>query len=246
VAFYLSIYPYFSSYLLIVQGQSLTAAGHINQVFSFTSTVTAICISFVIKYTAHYKYFITLGSCIYVLGLGLLIRYRQPGVGTGTLVACQIVVGIGGGMLSVPAQLGVQASASHQQVAAATAAFLTILEIGGAVGSAISGVIWSHYVPRKLGQYLPPDIVDQAHGIFSNVTLASRGWAMGTPERDAINRAYQETVTIMLTVAVCVASPLVPLSLVMKNYKLNEMDQKVKGNVIGEDGRKDDEEEQES
>jgi hypothetical protein len=238
VAFYLSIYPYFSSYLLIVQGQSVTAAGHITQTFSFSSTVTAFIISFIIKYTAHYKYFVTTGSCIYLMGMGLLIRYRQEGVSTAKLIGCQIAVGIGGGMLNVPAQLGVQASASHQQVAAATAAFLTILEIGGAVGSAISGAVWSNTVPKKLAKYLPPDIADQAHAIYGNVTLASTGWPMGSPERRAINRAYQETMTILLTIAVCVCAPLIPLSLLMKNYRLDRMDQKVRGTVIGSDHQK--------
>jgi MFS family permease len=237
VAFYLSIYPYFSSYLLIVQGKSLTATGHIVQVFSFTSTITAISIGLVIKYTAHYKYFITLGACIYVMGLGLLIRYRSTGVSTGTLVGCQIAVGVGGGMLNVPAQLGVQASASHQQVAAATAAFLTILEIGGAVGNAVSGAIWTHSVPKKLAMYLPAEIADQAHLIYGNVSLASTGWPMGSPERIAINKAYQETMTTMLIVACCVAAPIIPLSLVMKNYKLDQMNQKVKGKVIGKSNR---------
>jgi hypothetical protein len=223
VAFYLSIYPYFSSYLLIVQGQSVTAAGHITQTFSFSSTIASIIVSFIIKYTAHYKYFITFGACIYLMGMGLLIRYRQEGVSTGTLVGCQIAVGIGGGMLNVPAQLGVQAAASHQQVAAATAAFLTMVEIGGAVGAAISGAVWSNNVPKKLAKYLPPSIQDQAHLIYGNVTLASTGWAMGTPERIAINRAYQETMTKLLTIAVCVCAPLIPLSLIMQNFKLDKV-----------------------
>jgi hypothetical protein len=56
---------------------------------------------------------------------------------------------------------------------------------------------------------------------------------MGTPTRIAINRAYQETMTKILTVAVLVCIPLIPLSLMMKNYKLDEMDQQVKGTVIG-------------
>ena len=107
-------------------------------------------VSLLIKLTGDYKYFFTLGACIYVMGLGLMIRYRQEGVSVGTLVGCQIAVGIGGGTLNVPAQLGVQASASHQSVAAATAVFLTILEVGGAVGNGISGAVWSNNIPKKL------------------------------------------------------------------------------------------------
>lgn len=223
MAFYLSVFPYFYSYLIIVQGKSVTAAGHITQTFSFTSTVSSLIVSLLIKYTAHYKYFITLGACIYLMGMGLMYRYRTYGASTATLVGCQIAVGIGGGLLNVPAQLGVQASASHQQVAAATAIFLTIMEIGGACGSAISGAIWSSNIPKKLTLYLPPSINNQSLLIYGNVTLASSGWPMGSPERDAINRAYQETMTIILTVAVCIAVPLVPLSFCMGNYRLDEV-----------------------
>lgn len=193
MAFYLSVYPYFFSYLLVVDNIGSTAAGHITQTFTFTSTVASICVSILIRFTKHYKYFITFGSCIYLMGLGLMFKYRQEGVSIATLVGTQIAVGIGGGCLNVPAQLGVQASASHQQVAGATAVFLTILEVGGAVGNAISGAVWSNNIPKKLAAYLPPDVKDQATLIYGNVTLAQTGWPMGSPEREAINRAYQET-----------------------------------------------------
>ncbi len=221
MVFYTSVQPYFFSYLQVVQGQSITAAGHVTQTFSFTSTVASICISIVIKYTKHYKYFITAGSCIYLMGIGLMIRYRTQGSSISQIVGTQIAVGIGGGMLNVPTQLGVQASASHQEVAAATAIYLTILEIGGAVGSAISGAVWTANIPKKLALYLPENAKGDATLIFGKLTVAT-SYAMGSPERIAINRAYQETMNILLIIAVCVAAPLIPLSLLMKNYKLDQ------------------------
>jgi hypothetical protein len=233
VVYYLSVQPYFYSYLLVVQGKSVSAAGHITQTFTFTATVTSILTSITIKYTKHYKYFITTGACIYLLGVVLMLRYRVEGVSDMFLIGCQVCVGIGGGMLHVPAQLGVQASVGHGEVGAVTAAFLTILEIGGAVGSAVSGAIWSSNVPVKLAKYLPPETRDQAAEIFGSVKVASTHYAMGTPTRVAINLAYQETMTKILTVAVLVCIPLIPLSLMMENYKLDEMDQHVKGTVIG-------------
>lgn len=222
MAFYLSVQPYFYSYLQIVHNKSITAAGHITQTFSFTSTVSSIVISLCIKYTAHYKYFVLTGSCIYLLALGVMIAYRSEDSSTGQLVGSQIALGIGGGMLNVPAQLGVQASASHQGLAAATAIFLTVLNVGGAVGAAISGAIWSANVPTKLQQYLPDTAKGQATTIFGSLFEAQK-YPMGSPERLAINRAYQETMHILLIVAVCVAAPLIPLSLMMKNYKLDRV-----------------------
>ena len=144
----------------------------------------------------------------------------------------QIAMGIGGGILSVSAQLGVQAAVSHSDVAAATAIFLTIVEIGGAVGSAISGAIWTSNLQSKLAKYLPPDAQSDAALIFGNLTIA-KSYMGGSPERLAIDRSYQETMDILLIIAACLAAPLVPLSLLMRNYKLDSIDQKVRGMVIG-------------
>ena len=232
VVYYTSIQPYFYSYLQVVQNDSVTAAGHITQTFTFTSTVTAICISFVIKYTRHYKYYITAGACIYLLGVGLMIRYRSIGSSISQVVGTQIAVGIGGGMINAPAQLGVQAAVSHTDVAAATAIYLTIVEIGGAVGAAISGAVWTANLPVKLALYLPSAAKADATLIFGNLTL-QKSFLEGTPERAAINRSYQETMDILLIIAVCLAAPLIPLSLLMRNYKLDAINQKVRGVVIG-------------
>ena len=230
--FYTSIQPYFLSYLQVVQGDSITAAGHIVQTFTFTSTVTAVCVSFVIKYTRHYKFYITTGACIYLLGISLMIRYRNESSSTSQIVGTQIAIGIGGGMLNVPAQLAVQVAVSHGDVAAVTAIFLTVVEIGGAVGAAISGAVWTANIPRKLGQYLPATDQGDAMMIFGNLTIA-KSYAGGTPQRVAINRSYQETMDILLIIAACLAAPLIPLSVMLRNFKLDALDQKVKGVVIG-------------
>jgi len=176
----------------------------------------------VIKYTRHYKWYITAGAAIYLMGIGLMIRYRVEGSSTGSIVGTQIAVGIGGGMLNVPAQLGVQAAVGHQDVAAATAIYLTVVEIGGAVGAAISGAVWDHNIPAKLVEYLPADAKGDALKIFGSIVTA-QSYKMGTPERIAINKAYQETMSILLTISICLAAPLIPLSLLMRNYKLDDV-----------------------
>lgn len=135
-------------------------------------------------------------------------------------------------MLNAPAQLGVQASTDHQNVAVATAVYLTSVEIGGGVGSAISGAVWGHNIPTKLREYLPAGAKQDATAIYNSIDNALK-YPLGTPERMAIDRAYQETMRILLIIAICVAVPLLPLSLLMKNYKLDTMEQHVKGRVIG-------------
>ncbi|KAL8359466.1 hypothetical protein RB601_007824 [Gaeumannomyces tritici] len=232
MVFYMSHQPYFYSYLLVVQGVSIPAAGRISQTFSFTSTVTSILVSVAIRYTRRYKYFVTAGSLLYLTGVGLMIRYRDVDATVGQLVGTQICVGVGGGMLNVPAQLGVQAASSHQSVAAATAVFLTLVELGGAVGAAVSGAVWSRVVPAALAELLPEGSKGNATAIYSSHVVAmALEW--GSPERVAVQGAYQRGMTRLLTVAVCVCVPIVLLSLLMRDIKLDEIEQHVRGRVIG-------------
>ena len=218
--FYTSIQPYFNSYLQVVHSQSVTTAGQIVNIFSLASTIGGVLISLVIRYTRHYKYYITLGACVYLLGVVLMIYYHQVESSILTIIWTQICIGFGCGLLNVPTQLGVQASVAHADVAAATAAFLTTLEIGGAVGGAISGAIWSNSLLPKLESYLPAHAKNDAGLIFGNIT-AAKSYPRGSAERLAINRGYQESLDSILIVAACFAAPLIPLSLCIGNYRLD-------------------------
>lgn len=151
-----------------------------------------------------------------------MLLYRREGSSQVQILGTQVIVGIGGGLLNVPVQLGVQASASHQEVAAATAMFLTSMEMGGAVGAAISGAVWTHSIPRKLLVYLPEETRGEAEEIFGKLTKAL-SYPFGSPTRIAINRAYQETMNKLLVLAVIASIPLIPLSLLMVNYRLDKV-----------------------
>ena len=232
VAFYLSVQPYFYSYLLIVHDLNPTVAGHITQTFSFSATISSILTSLIIKHTRRYKPVLLLGSVIYLLALILMLLYRRSSATILQLVLSQALLGLGGGMVNVPAQLGVQASATHQEVAAATAIFLTVLEIGGAVGAAISGNIWASQVMHKLLLYLPAAAKADAAAIFGSLDHA-KSFATGTPERQAINRSYEETMHILLKFAVAIAIPVIPLAFGMRGWRLDRIQQGSRGKVIG-------------
>ncbi|KAL4800018.1 major facilitator superfamily domain-containing protein [Aspergillus venezuelensis] len=221
MAFYFSVQPYLYSYLQVVQGYDVGTAGRVTQTFAFISTIAAFAVSLLIKYTRRYRVYVTCGCVIYMTGLLMMLLYRKEGSSWVQVLGTQVIVGAGGGLLNVPVQLGVQASASHQEVAAATAMFLTSMEMGGAVGAAISGAVWTHNIPRKLSLYLPEEYKSEAGAIFGKLTKAL-SYEMGSPARIAINRSYQETMDKLLVLAVLATLPLIPLSLLMSNYKLDK------------------------
>ncbi|KAI8293327.1 hypothetical protein K4K59_005794 [Colletotrichum sp. SAR11_240] len=232
MAFYLSVQPYYYSYLLVVRNLDIQPASYILNIFYQSSTVASIVISLLIKLTNHYKWFVVAGSCMYLTGMGLMMHFRTQDASLSAIVFTQILVGAGGGFLNVPAQVGVQASAGHQYVGTATAIFLTLTSLGGAIGSAISGALWGRLVPEKLRLYLPEGAKDQVSVIDGSIVEA-QAYAVGSPERDAINRAYQETMTTLLTIALVICVPVLICGLLMTDYSLNDMNQGVKGRVIG-------------
>nr|CDP32196.1 Putative siderophore iron transporter [Podospora anserina S mat+] len=216
--FYIAVQPYFYSYLLVALNLPVTSAGPITQTFSFASTIAAIAASLVIKRLGgepRPKPWIVFGAAIYTLAILLLLHTRKRGVSEPVLYTAQMFLGAGAGLMHVATQLVVQAAASsssnlkgrnrHQHVGVATAAFLTLVQVGSAVGSAVSGAIWGRLIPGKLREYLPEDAKGEAGKIYGSVREAvSYPW--GSPEREAIARSYQETVEVLLWVAlgVCV------------------------------------------
>ncbi|KAI0400969.1 siderophore iron transporter mirC [Xylaria palmicola] len=234
MVFYLAVQTYFNSYLLVVQGRSVTAASNIAQTFSFASAVTGFVASLLIKYTRRYKHIVTSGAVVYTLGIVLTLRFRTVDSSTGALVGTQIAVGIGGGMLNVASQLGVQAAVTPQQLAAATATFLTIVEMGGAAGAAIAGAVWTQLIPGKLASYLPADVASQARTIFEDVEVASNYtlYPADSPARVAINRSYQETMQMLLTIALIPCLPIGVLAFLMEDRKLDAVEQSVQVEVV--------------
>ncbi len=239
--FYIAVYPYYTSYLLVVTDRNIKTASYITNIFSLASTVSSFGIGAVMKFTGRYRYNIVFGCVLYTLSMGLMYHFNNIHATTGQHVGPMIMMGVGGGIINVSTQLGIQASVKHQHVAAATASFLVGIELGGAVGAAISGAVWNKMVPAGLAMYLPDDLKEIGVEIFASVMVASGNYPMGSLERTATMLAYNDARGVLLIIAICVTIPLIPLALCMKNYDLRGLNHTaVKGRVIG--GRADEKE----
>ncbi|KAK3313517.1 siderophore iron transporter mirC [Apodospora peruviana] len=225
--FYIAVQPYFYSYLLVALNLPVSRAGPITQTFSFASTIAAILASLHIRQSVtapRPKPFIVFGAALYTFAIFVLTQTRTKGATIASLFAAQTLLGAGAGLMHVATQLAVQASCgtNHAHVGVATAAFLTLVEVGAAVGAAISGAVWGRLVPRKLVEYLPEAAKGDAKKIYASVVVA-RSYAWGSPEREAIGRAYQETITVLLWIALWLCVPLLGMVWLVRDYRLDGM-----------------------
>ncbi|KAB8236476.1 uncharacterized protein BDW43DRAFT_298099 [Aspergillus alliaceus] len=144
---------YFYSMLVVVFNQSLTQATCFINIYSGA------------------LYF---GVPITVLGVGLMVYFREPGVNIGYIIMCQIFIVFGGGTLVICEQMTVMAVSSQQHIPAVRAMESMLTNINSAVGRNIATALWAGVFPRKLEEYLPAErlMLIAAMGLYT-VTLVS-------------------------------------------------------------------------
>lgn len=75
-------------------------------------------------------------------------------------------------------------------LAAITAAYLTVYYLAGGIGSAIGGGVWTNTVPEKIRTYMNNDTL--AATAYANPIGFIASYGVGTPERLAVARAQDE------------------------------------------------------
>ncbi|EPY53884.1 siderophore-iron transporter Str1 [Schizosaccharomyces cryophilus OY26] len=202
--FYVTFYcwdNYYSSFLQVVHYTSVRAATYIAYTYSLTSCVTSFILGIIIRFHKRFKLYFLIAVPIYILGQGLMIRYRGEEYNRGYLVMTQLFVGIGGGIFANLITVSVQTVVKREHFAIVTALVLTITPIGGAIGSAISSAIWNNVMPKQLEQLLPESTKDKASSIFEDLKQQTVSYPRGTDTREAIIKAYCYVQKILTSVA---------------------------------------------
>ncbi|KAI2622800.1 MFS general substrate transporter [Hypomontagnella submonticulosa] len=225
---------YYSSYLQVVHGLSISISNYVLNAYSLTSYFTGPFIALYIHFTGHVKYPALVAIPIYLLGTALLIYFRVPSSEVGYLVMCQVLVGFGVGMIGQMATLATMASVRHQDVAVALAIYGLFGSVGSSVGYAVAGGLWTNILPEKLYEFLPEDNKKNATAIYGDINK-QMAYPIGTPIRDAVIAAYADVMRKM----VIVGSALIPLTIicvaVWRNInvkKLEATEKRARGNVF--------------
>lgn len=210
---------YFTSFLQVVYGTSLTQAGYISAIFDFMDPVWLIGCGFLIRVTGRFKWLLMWAVPLYILATGLMIYFRSPGRSVGYMCMCQIFLAVGGGTLILIEQVSVLAASTHEEYAAMLALLSTFGNLGGAVGNSVSGAIWTNILPSKLQEYLPSETKEIWSEIYESLD-AQLSYPLGSPTRIAIQNAYAYTQRIMLIAATGIMCLSIVWVLMMRNLKV--------------------------
>ncbi|KAG9310268.1 MFS general substrate transporter [Chiua virens] len=200
MSFYLT-YTYLYSFVLVVKTWSLIDATYFMQTQTIALTLFGILAGVSMHLMRRFKHVLVFGLVVRLAGVGMMIHSRGANGSDVELVFTQILQGFGGGLAAIASQVGAQAAVPHADVAIITALVLLFTEIGGAVGNACAGAIWSNTMPGNLAKYLPwLSDAERAelYGSITSVTSVPRG----DPVREGVILAYDDTMKVMIWCAV--------------------------------------------
>jgi hypothetical protein len=181
-----------------------------------------------IRKLGRFKWLAMSMLCLEILGVGLMIHFRQPDQGIGYVIMCQIFIAFGGGSLIICEEMAVMAAAPHENVASMLALIGVFSSIGGAIGQAISAAIYTKKFPEALNHALPGNMTLNAELYGSLPTQLS--YAIGTPERTAVIYAYGQAQWYLTIASTCFLVPCFLFIALWQDFKVKELRQ-VKGRV---------------
>ncbi|KIL92195.1 hypothetical protein FAVG1_04603 [Fusarium avenaceum] len=222
-----SIYrPFLSSFLQVAGHYSPGAATRVDNAQRVAYNIGALVCGVTLKFVKNTKPTIMLGVVLIILASGLPIYLTNV---SGTHIASEpafitskSLLGVGRGFAQVSLQVSLQAVMEYEQVAIATAVYLSSVGLGSNLGVTISGAIWNSLLPRKLVAFFGEE---DGRKIFGSIVVA-REYEVGSTERNAIDECYRQTQQTLAIGSVCVSGVLLVLVYLVRNVKLDAEDEK--------------------
>jgi MFS family permease len=117
--------------------------------------VTSIAAGRTISRFGRYRPFPIVGTAVMIAGMVLLARLNVHS-STTTAALDMLVLGLGLGMVMQVLVLAVQNAVEFRVMGVATSGSILFRQVGGSIGLAIFGAIFSNSLHSKLAAYLPP------------------------------------------------------------------------------------------
>ncbi|KAL1876683.1 hypothetical protein Plec18167_005091 [Paecilomyces lecythidis] len=212
---------YFTSYLQVVYGTSIEVAGYISSIFDVVSGVWLLFVGLLIKKTGRFRWLLWISVPLYILGVGLMIYFRNPSWSVGYTIMCQVFIAFAGGTMIICQQVAVLAASDHNHAASSLAFLNCFGSMGSAIGSSISGAIWTHTLPAALKRLLPDSAKADWETIYDSLE-SQLSYPSGEAVRHAISLAYAEAQSRMLIAGTAIMALSLIWMFVIRDIKLTK------------------------
>ncbi|KAL5336047.1 major facilitator superfamily domain-containing protein [Aspergillus crustosus] len=218
---------YFYNFCIVVYDLDVSMAGYMVQIYNIGSCFWGVVFGLYVRWSKHFKYAcLFFGLPLLILGAGLMIHFRGQHAQIGYIVMCQIFIAFGGGTVVIGQDMAVMAAADREGVPMMLSLLGLFSSLGGAIGQAVGAAIYNNSWTDALRSRLPAELQSQADAINLGGYLAQMEYAVGTPERDAINYAWGRSQMYGSIAATCLLVLGIPAIAVWKNYNVDKKQNK--------------------
>jgi SIT family siderophore-iron:H+ symporter-like MFS transporter len=102
--------------------------------------------------------------------------------------------------------------------------YLALYNIGSAIGSTVSGALWTQILPGELERNLAAvtNNATVATYAYSNPLFFILDYPVGTPEREAVIVSYRHIQRMLCITGICLCIPFIVFSLCLRNPRLGK------------------------
>ena len=216
---------YLYTILIVAFDFSIETATRIISFFSFFGVVSGVLVGLVVYRVRRLKHIIVGGTLLFMMAFVMLIS--QPGGASSRsktgIIGAQILLGLAGGLFAYPTQASIQASASRDHVAILTGLYLSFYNVGSALGTCLSGAIWT----QTLYPALESNLAFQsnrtlAQAMYNNPFKTVADYPVGSEIRSAIISSYSHVQGLLCIAGLCVCVPMIGFALALRNPRLSD------------------------
>ncbi|KAG0222976.1 hypothetical protein BGW42_006179 [Actinomortierella wolfii] len=174
---------------------------------------------------------IWVGLIIYIAGCALMIPARLPSSSSALIVVSQSMGGIGGGLAFLPCSVIVTGVVHKSDIASVIGATQILVWFGAGVGGAVSGGIWTQYLPTRLEKHVTGPL-DERRAMNDPLKYIK---GLDPVTKSQVINAYSDSQMLMSIVGLAFAVLTVACALLLQHVDL-EQDQDTQDRIaLGED-----------
>lgn len=211
---------YIYTVLIVAVGESKKSATVIFGLTAFVSALVAIPLGLIVVYVRRLKGFIILGTFIWMVAFGVMIKYRGGLSSRSGIIAGECLIGLGTTFFRYPVSISMQACTNHEHMATVIALGYITYFIGSAVGSAVASAIWSHNMYSQLVKNIGNEKI--ATLAYQNPMKFILSYTMETTERAGVVESYRYVQRILMIVCVCLCVPLIFFTFFLRDRELGD------------------------
>lgn len=239
-------------YTVLVAGMnaSIKAATRITQLYSFVSVIVGPLLGLVVTRVRRLKGFIIFGVMCWIGSFAILYVKRGAINGSDSdstlngIIGGLCFMGFGAGFFTYSTQVSIASCTNHEYMAIVISIYLASYNIGSAIGSSISGAVWTNTLYKNL--------VDEFTKAGFNESMAALAYGdpltyafnhtWGSPERLPLVTGYAKTQRILCLIALVLSFVLLLDTFFLRDHRLDsvqslELDHSKEEGVVGDKGQ---------